>query len=495
MNDASSSRSAGPLRAGFSPRPSACLAVFAVAIVLAPAARAQIERPRPEQILLEARSRPAVRAMLVGYAREVETTRPGDAASALGYAAQGYVRAGRVDSALACYQKAMSLTNSVDLTLAAVDLRLQRGTDDDVRAAAGWLRPRIAGTPPGAYGHADVVARAMWLHHLEGAADSAARDLDEISRPFAFDDAWTLRAARVALEDARDPTRAFQMLLPLEIRARSQDPAVHEWFQRAATALGGSAESVQGILDAALRQRDGLEDDVVMRLGGRRVAFRGADDFPLGGVFLPPHPGRRAHPAVVISAGDTLVHYDSLLVHLKNAGFAVLVLDPRGHGRSRGPTCGSPLAWRGRENLVEAQVAGDVAAAVRAIGAQTKIDASAVLVVGSGAMSFVAVQAAEADSRVKAVVLASAEPARVDRGPMLAAVARLQRPLFLQIAPEDLVDLYYFTDALYQAGDRRRSRVSNAKSPGRYAEQFRNDPKSGQRLEQWLADVLPEKKP
>jgi hypothetical protein len=119
------------------------------------------------------------------------------------------------------------------------------------------------------------------------------------------------------------------------------------------------------------------------------------------------------------------------------------------------------------------------------------VDTAAYVVAGVGRSASTAVGAAVRDSRVKAIVLASAAPDPVDRGFLLGRVEKLQLPIFIQVAPEDLVELFYYADALYQAGDRKRSRVSESRARGRFAEQFRHDPGSNARLRQWLASTWP----
>jgi hypothetical protein len=459
----------------------------AAAFLAAAAAIGQPHVEPPEQILVEARSAPAARVALIAHARGAARRNAPEAARALTYAGWSFERSGLADSAAACYREAAGLGVSNVERLALVDLLLARGRAPDLLEAYRMVSGMTAATPPGAFDRSDVMLRAMWVQHLAGHADSAVRALDELGPAPKLEGRWALRAARVLLEDAGRPAPAVELLLPLELRSRSQDPEIHELLLAGAGAFGRSEAEIERIIEADLARRDEAEEVLLQSLDARRLPLRAADGFLLSSVVRPAAPGAPA--AIVLSMGDTLAHYDSLIVHLHEAGFAVMVLEPRGHGASVGPACPNPMRWEGREHALEEQLARDAAYALGALGELGPVDTTRALVVGAGFTAHAAVRAAELRPEFRAIVLASAEPALVDRGMMLAAVERTRRPMFLQTAPEDLVDLYYFSDALYQAGERRISRVSSGVATGRYAEQFRSDPLSGARLRQWLVDL------
>lgn len=453
------------------------------------AAAAQPHVERPDAMLNESRTAPALRAALIAHARSVRRKDPAEAADALLYAGESSARSGLPDSAAICYREAAGLRNSTVERLMLTDVLLLRARARDLLEAYEVVATMLGQTPPGAHGRADVMLRAMWLHHLAGHPDSAAAALREIGHDAPHAGIWALRAARVTLEDARDPAAAGKMLLPLEIRSRGQDAEIHELLVRAAAAFGRSEEEARRAVDTEIELRDRGEDPLLERLDGRRIPFSADDGFLLSSVVCPAPPGAPA--AIVLAMGDTLAHYDSLIVHLRASGFAVMLVDPRGYGGSVGPPCPDPMRWEGRQHEMEELLAHDAVAALSALGELGPVDTTRALIVGAGFTARAAVRAAELRPAFRAIVLASAEPARVDRGLMLGSVERTKRPMFLQTAPEDLVDLYYFTDALYQAGDRRGSRVSSGTSVGRYAAQFNHDPKSGARLRQWLAELTP----
>jgi hypothetical protein len=469
------------------------LAIGLAMFVQALPAAGQPQVERPDAILSEARSAPGARAALMAHARAVQRKVPAEAADALLYAGESFERSGLPDSAALCYRGAAALRATAMEPLALVDVLVQRARAKDLLEAYQVVASLVARTPYESFDRPAVMLRSMWLHHLAGHADSAVAAYRETEGRLAPEDLWTLRAGRVLLEDAKDAGGAGQLLLPLEIRARGQDPEVHELFIRSAAAFGRDERDVARVVDAEIQRREAAGQALLMRLDARRMPFSASDEFLISSVVRPAPPGAPA--AVVLMMGDALAHYDSLVVHLHETGFAVILVEPRGYGLSVGPPCPLPFRWAGREHEMEERLALDAVEALQALGEMGPIDSTRAIVVGAGFTARAAVRAAELQPNFRAIVLASAEPARVDRGMMLAAVERTRRPTFYQTAPEDLVDLYYFTDALYQAGDRRTSRVSSGKAAGRYAEQFNHDATSGPRLRQWLRGIFPPVKP
>jgi hypothetical protein len=460
--------------------------VLGCALLMA-AAWAQPHVERPDELLSEARSATAVRAALIAHARSVRKASPPEAADALLYAGESFERSSLPDSAAICYREAAALRGSNVAPLALADLLMLRARAADLLEAYRVVGAMVAGTPVGAHDRADVMMRSMWLQHLAGHPDSAAAAYREVEGHRGLRGIWALRAARVLIEDVKNPGRAGELLLPLEIQSRGQDAEVHDLLIRSAAAFGRAGEDVARAVDEVLRRRDAGEETLLNRLDARRLPLWADDGFLLSSVVRPAPPGAPA--AVVLAMGDTLAHYDSLIVHLHESGFAVILVEPRGHGLSVGPPCPNPLRWELRQHEMEERLALDAAVALGALGEAGPVDTAHAIVVGVGFTARAAVRAAELRSEFRGIVLASAEPARVDRGMMIASVERTRTPTFLQTAPEDLVDLYYFADALYQAGDRKTSRVSSGTAAGRYAEQFNNDPRSGTRLRQWLAEL------
>ena len=248
---------------------------------------------------------------------------------------------------------------------------------------------------------------------------------------------------------------------------------------------------LQRVLTAEIQQRDQIEQDLLTDLGGRRVGFRGSNGFPLGGTVLASRRATRARGAVVVVApGDTLALYDSLAVGLQRMGFAVMLLDPRGSGRSVAPSCPLPDSWRGREVVMQEAVAGDVAVAARALGRETGSDTTQYLVVGVGVTGPIAIQAAARDRGVRALMVVSPSASPTDRGSLRAAISSLTCPIYFQTSPEDFTT-WDLIDALYEATDRRASRVADSEKFGTRAALFRRGGAIFTRFDRWLSEAWP----
>jgi alpha-beta hydrolase superfamily lysophospholipase len=221
------------------------------------------------------------------------------------------------------------------------------------------------------------------------------------------------------------------------------------------------------------------------------VRFSGRDGFPLSGVVLTPPLKTRSRAAVLLIApGDTVADYDSLGLALERAGVAVMLMDVRGSGGSVAPVCPLPDTWEGRQERLHALTARDVRDALRALARVASIDTSRYLVGGIGSTASIAVEAAEIDRRVRALLLVSPKPASVDRGPMRARLTRLRLPVFFQSGSGDF-ESAPLTEALYQAGNRGSSRVAEARAADGGAAQFQLGPSVSARFIRWLDEMLP----
>jgi hypothetical protein len=167
-----------------------------------------------------------------------------------------------------------------------------------------------------------------------------------------------------------------------------------------------------------------------------------------------------------------------------------MFLQIRGSGWSVAPACPSPDTWWGREDQLERLTARDAVQALRRLAAEASVDTSSYLVAGVGRTAAIAVQTAELDRRVKALLLLSPKPEPVSRGPMRARLARLQLPAYFLSGAADQRD-FPVTDALYQAGNRRLSRVTEVRSAAQGARLFRHDPAQAERFIGWLKETFP----
>jgi pimeloyl-ACP methyl ester carboxylesterase len=143
---------------------------------------------------------------------------------------------------------------------------------------------------------------------------------------------------------------------------------------------------------------------------------------------------------------------------------------------------------------MQAMCALDVREALRAFSLTTKIDTTRYVVVGVGSVAPIAVEAAELDDRVPALLLLSPAPAAVELGTLGERIRRLQRPIYFTNAPEDF-PRFEGTERLYQAGDRARSRVADVRAAGSGARPLRRDPAAVKRLISWLEETVPTKAP
>jgi hypothetical protein len=474
--------------------------LFLSLFVCALPARAATASTRSSELLARADTPASLRSQLLAYADSAAGD-PLGAGEALSYAGTSFQREGRVDSAIICHRRAFELVGGEGTLLALVDQLLLRHGAGDAGEAIRLLTAAQAASewsaPPA------LVGRIAWAHFLEGRADTAATLFATVEGQLLAPLEWRFRMARVAFA-LRDYRRTVDLLLPLAVRARGTDDAVIEMLERA----GGELGSVTGIQAAVIRgtsDRDRPEIALASALGGRLLELTASDGFPLGGLLVPAAPSARGRtgrsgtvaaraPAllavVLLGPGDNLASGDSLALALRRHGITSLLLYPRGHGASVGPSCPSPDAWFDREAALQARVARDVRDAVRGVRLSSAVDSTRYLVVGVGGSAAMAVEAATLDPRVTTLLLVSPAPAPVDRGPTRARLARLGLPVFIQTAADDIDPACPIADLLYEAGDRSASRVVESAAGGRGLAQFRHEPALAARFLAWLDVTL-----
>src|SRR5262249_27793622 len=162
-----------------------------------------------------------------------------------------------------------------------------------------------------------------------------------------------------AFVESGDSRRALAALLPLAIASREQDQEVMRLVDRAFEKYGDKRRADVAV-GKAVADRERVEGRLVAALGGRRVRFKAADGFALGGAVAPADQQRRRAAVVLCAPRDTLESYDSLTVAMGRAGWAVLLMEVRGSGASAAPSCPLPDAWSGREDGMQTVCAGDV---------------------------------------------------------------------------------------------------------------------------------------
>ena len=333
-----------------------------------------------------------------------------------------------------------------------------------------------------------TVGEFAWATFLGGQPDSAAAMLAPSELALSTDLEWRYRMGHIYLD--RDHRKAFRLLFPLAVLSRKQDSEVMGMLRQAATEAI-PPERVAGEVDRAIHTRDVPEAKVLERMAGARVMFPGRDGFPLSGIVVAAPSARAQRGAVILMApGDTIASYDSLAIELRRAGFASILLEPRGSGRSVGEDCPLPSTWRGREEFMHTVVADDIAIAFQVLTRHVRVDTTRYAILASGATASIGAEAAARDRRVKLLLLASPNPAPVDRGPMRAWVAARSLPLFLVTAPEDYLsrDL---VERLYAVTNRGASRVVEARVPGSGAQALAVSRDTRARMVRWLKESWP----
>lgn len=469
-----------------------CRAVLALTIsTLVVATTSFAQRTALDPVVETANGIDELRPRLLAFADTVAARDPALASQAVAWAGLHFARAGEPDSAVAWYERALAIDprepRRVDLATALI-ARLGPG---DAARAREVLRPVQPTTPE----MPDVTQAPLqglfaWSHYLAGRPDSSDRLFAPVETWLSFHPEWRYRMACVAFE-RKDWIKVQLLLTPLGVLSRMADHDVMDMLNRSADELGARSR-LEPMLMQEIFKRDKVEQELLTEMGARRIAFRARDGFPLGGSLLAAQrSAARPRAAVVLVApGDTLELYDSLAAGLRDLGFAVLLMDPRGSGRSVAPGCPLADSWRGREAAMEALVAGDVAAAAAALAREARADSTQYLVVGVGATGPIAVEAARRDRRVRVLLLVSPSAPPPERGATRAAVATLKHPVYFQTGPEDN-DTWGFIDALYRVTDQTASRVADSDKPGTRATIFRRDPKILERFRKWLSETWP----
>jgi pimeloyl-ACP methyl ester carboxylesterase len=463
------------------------LVLFASCLIVATPSRAAKE---PLDAVLEISATGIeLRSRLLAFADSVAAIDTVLASQAVAWAGLSYARDAVPDSAVSCYERALVLDPRGPRRIELASVLLTRLAAGDAARAREVMRPVQPFTPElPDISQTTVQGLFAWSHFMTGQVDSATRLFAPIERWLSVHQEWRYRMACVAFE-RNDYRTAILLLTPLAVVSRLFDHDVMDLLNESAERLGARSR-LEPMLLTEIYKRDQIEKELLSDLGARRVAFRGTDGFPLGATVAAPRGVARPRAAVVLVApGDTLALYDSLTVGLRRMGLAVMLLDPRGSGYSVAPGCPLPDSWKGREAQMQAAVAGDVAAAARALAREVGSDSTQYLVVGVGATAAIALQAAR-DRGVRAVMLVSPTASPADRGAMCAFISARKPPIYFQSGPEDFTT-WPLIDVLYEAGNPRASRVADSEKHGTRATLFRRDRRIFDRFNLWLSETWP----
>lgn len=463
-----------------------------LSLILAVPALAILPATRPQVLLLEARTPAELRETLAAFADSAAASTDASVRMEAGEAAallmQSFLRSGEMGPALAWGGRALALRGNPEDAAALADARLLRRTRADVDSAIALLQsddvsPLFMGRARFGWD-----ARLGWLRFLAGDT-LAVRQMSPEARDalVALPDG-NAKLGRMLLA-AGDLKNAQKPLLSAVLASRLRERATLARLQALWNRMDRQS-NIEPLLDRELAAQDSTELRVIGLLGGKRLSFTGVDGAPLGAVATGLSPARRRAAIVLMPPEQSIVDADSLARHLQRAGLVACFLDPRGSRLSASADCPGPQSWAGREDEMQLRVAGDVRAALRALARATPVDTTRYVVAGVGRMAPVAVGAAWQDRRAAVLLLISPWPAPTDRGPMRAALGGLERPVYLQTAPEEF-DAVQYTNRLADACNPRLVRVAESPASGVGVQAFRAGPDIGRRFATWLADQWP----
>ena len=444
-----------------------------------------------ESTLATASDPRSMRAALDRLARASAARDPRLASQALYWKGVSAARDGKADSAIVSFERASSMFSFDEQQLALADAWTARGRKSDLGSAAALM---LSAAPFGEVNEdrAPFRARLAWSLFLSGNADSAMKVFYPVIHYLSKDRVWRERIGRTA-EAARNWHLATDVLMPVVIETRLADRAALESLHRT---LGPNQDARVADLDAYLRQKiaeqESAERRAVESLGGHRLHLQASDGFPLGAALFEASPGSPV-AVVLMASGDSLALYDSLATRMCESGLAVLMIERRGSGASVDPGLAIASDAYGREEALENRIARDAVEALRAASRLAPFDTARVAMAGVGDATHTAIRAAALLPRARALLLVSPNPALIQLGPSRALLAKLQRPVFIQLAMDEgymFHDRDIYMDALYRSGDKSRSRVVEARLMGGGPTLFRRDPTLWPRIEQWLHEAL-----
>lgn len=442
----------------------------------------------PLDSLLDAAPDPVrLRASLMTFAERANPP-SADGARAWRLAGISFDRAGRLDSAIVCFEQAARLGDDAGRA-AWGEALLVRDMPGDAARAESLFVVRLDHARRSGGDEAELRGWIAWSQHVAGRTDSAraafaaiASDLIQDERPTR----WIWRYRLTAVHAPVDREKAVEYGLPLVVRSRAMD---EELFTTIRGSMGGSQKDPLGMMARTEILASDREDQADCdRLKAKRIVFLSDDGFPLSAVVFPRAGSAKSRAVVALADPDGgWQDYDHLATGLREAGYATIVLEPRGNGRSVAPNCPSPESWRGREDELDQRVARDLRIALRALARETPVDTTRYLVIAGLDRSQEAAAAAQLDRSVHLLMLASPTPPEVERGRMRARLKSLALPVYIQAVAMD-PDALPSSDRLFQAVDGRVSRLVESRLPGSYVQVFRLDTTALPRLTTWLTE-------
>lgn len=448
--------------------------------------------PSPVQNLLYRAKDPVdLRAQLRAHRDSVAATDSLDAGEAWYWLGVSHGRSGELEPAIEAFRRSHAIRGNREDIVALCDALLQRGgrpAGEEVTRLLEPMRPEFEGdrTPSGAVMRLRAAyARALMGDATAACAGATMRRTDLLAPRTRFA-AWPLWATRFAplLAGAGMAPESWALMAPLLVASRGRDTALVRL-----AGVTASGRPFTGPLETFLaresRRADSLLANTVPGATARRVAVRPSDGASLAAWAIPA--GARAPLALIVVSPDApaFADADSLLTQLRRAGIAVALLDPRGSRGSASAASPWPHSWLGREDAFQRRLALDVSAAIAPALAATGADPARVCVITEGSCAMGAALAARGDSRIRALLLASAAPSGAERGWLRATLADAAVPVFFQQGPEDVTGNEVM-DRIASLLPPRLVRIADSQSGGSGLALFRAGPATGQRFSDWV---------
>ncbi len=499
---AASTRAEASLVSASRPTPWRCaplrlvvFALIALTLALPVAVRAGLI-PAPPQVLAmwNGKDGASVRAQLHRIAAGGDT--PGvTAAQKLDAGESAYwlgvqdMRAGRPDSALAMYRRAVALRGDFDEGFALIDMLARSGRPADLAEARSLaemlaMQANMSDSKRAPEAH----ARLAWvLHQLDRSAE-AAGELRDHALELYRRAAWTRRFFEIQRAGG-DDANAWRALVLLSARARRQDAVVETLLVQLQHRLHYNDDrrqiAVSIILDRVLAE----EQAFAQSLHGAVETMRAKDGFPLQ-VFTfaaAKDSVRRAPVLFVPAATDTVAAVDSLVFALTRAGHPVAVLSPRGTFGSVAPAAWGSNAWLGREAAFLSTTTADAGVVMDALAKLPAFASRGWIVGATGDRAPIALELARARRNTPALLLVAPRLPLVEIAEFRARLHLSGVRTFVQVAPEEQ-DALELADLLARDTKPGQVRVVDSGLAGRGAAIFRGDAKVTRRLLAWLEE-------
>jgi hypothetical protein len=478
------------------PRRWLALAWLALLVALVPTPRAGLIEPPPAIVAMwDGKDGASVRAALLPIAALGEQPgtsarqrlESGEAAWWLGVQDE---RAGRADSAVAQWRRAVAMRGDFDEGFALIDALSRRASAPALAEAYGvafTLADQARMGMPTRL--AEAQGRLAWVRHLRGRSDSALAGVSEWSDALRKRPAWTRRLATIE-HAAGDHARAWKSLTLLAARTREQDASVESLLVLTQKALGLSDEQRRSEVGALRATVEKGEWRLTLLLAAHMDSLRAKDGFTVRWYRVPATPGAPARPPLllVLAPDDSLVSADSLAAAFAAAGRSVVLMPPRGAYAALGPGAYGPEARLGRPAAYTATVAEDAARVMNALAQKRAVPAGGWVVGAAGDCMPTGLAIARARKDTRALLLVAPRIPLVEVAEARARLRAQRTRTFVQVSPEE-PDALELGDLLSRQTAPGQVRVADSGERGRGVAIFRADPKIPKRLLDWLAET------